>query len=388
MTLFTTIALVVLISSIVLLFHTYLGIYLSLALFVRRKKPAVTEVGDDQLPTSTVLIPAYNEELFIGKLVENISAQNYPPDKLKIIVGSDQSTDRTDEIVQSFDPTRVTLFRMPERGGKSKIMDTVIPTVTSEVVIIIDANVQCQPETLRRLVERFVNPAIGCVGGRIILKPPKESRNVELESSYRDYEITLKRLMSQLGVVIGLYGGLYAFRQVAFKPIHRGTGLAHDDVIIPLDIMGEGYRVEFAEQAIAYEETNPSIRGEFRRRVRMTAYNLNSVIPTLRQSFHAGMVAGYVALSYKVIRWFAPFIWGLLTLAVFSLLFIHPIVNALAGVILAGILLALIGWLFDLAGKRMPIATACYHFAAMNIASYIGLKGWLTGGKSYWTPRG
>jgi len=389
LTILELLAVVVWWICVLLLFQTYAGIYLSLMIFRPRFRQESGEPDSGtRLPSMTVLIPAYNEEAVIEARILNLLKQDYPNDLLEIVVVSDMSTDNTVAIADRFSDQNVRTIEMSRRQGKLGIIDTVTSTLKSDIITITDANVICDKHALKNLGIQFHNPEVGAVGGNLKLKPPKSAKNVDLEASYRRYEIGLKKLMGRFGKVVGIYGGLYSFRRELFEPIQVTGHPCHDDVIMPLEILQKGYRVNFAENAIAEEETTSTIVEEFRRRARMTAYNLNSLSRTISLSLKAGVVAFLVALSYKVIRWLSPFLFTLFFLSSIFLSSIHPIFETTAIIFIAGILLSLIGGILDRFGVKIWLATAVYHFMMMNLACYLGLISWVRGAKGHWTPRG
>ncbi|MBK6911579.1 MAG: glycosyltransferase [bacterium] len=109
---------IVLWGSITLLLHTLVLYPLSLRLLPRKYDLDPPEQPDNELPSVALLIAAYNESLVIARKIGNSFAQDYPQEKLEIIVGSDGSTDGTDEIVKSFVDPRLRLVRLDGRNGK------------------------------------------------------------------------------------------------------------------------------------------------------------------------------------------------------------------------------------------------------------------------------
>ena len=95
--------------SLFMIFYVYLGYPFLLIVIGRIRKQSVNKA--DCEPTVTVLIAAYNEELEIEKTLKNKLDLNYPKDKLEIIVVSDGSVDKTEEIVKQFNSQGVKLIR-------------------------------------------------------------------------------------------------------------------------------------------------------------------------------------------------------------------------------------------------------------------------------------
>ena len=98
------------------LFYTYAGYPLLLAVVsaLRPRKVHRAEFA----PTVSVIITAYNEERALRAKLENTLALEYPRELLEVIVASDCSSDRTDEIAREFAARGVRLHRQSQRLGK------------------------------------------------------------------------------------------------------------------------------------------------------------------------------------------------------------------------------------------------------------------------------
>ena len=132
-----TILAVVLWASLALLVWTHVG-YPLLAALVARLFPRKVH-ADDGLPTVALVIAAYNEEDVIEAKLENALALDYPRDRLRIIVASDASSDRTDEIVRGFADRGVELSVCP-RGGKVNAQNVTVRGLDSDILAFSDAN--------------------------------------------------------------------------------------------------------------------------------------------------------------------------------------------------------------------------------------------------------
>lgn len=370
----------------ILLFQTYVGIHLYLLCITRSKSDPPEVSPPDELPSMTVVIPAYNEEAIIMQKIENLLEQDYPGKLLRICVVSDASTDRTNEIVTGYNDRSVELIVMPERNGKFGIIDAIIPQLKSDVVVITDANVVLKSDALLRMGELYADPSIGSVCGNMTHVVPRRGKNVDSEISYHNWEIVLKSLMSRIGSVISVYGGFYSFRQHLFKPL--GKRAVHDDVILPLEVIASNFKVVYAKNALGYEEILDSIGEEFRRRMRMGAVNLSSLLRTIELSLRSGLQISFITISYKILRWLSPYLLLVMFVTSHLLATVSPPYFFVAAVFDIGLLLAVAGGLLDKIGYRAGIATAVYHFTIMNIAVMAGLFGWIKGVKKYWNPRG
>jgi cellulose synthase/poly-beta-1,6-N-acetylglucosamine synthase-like glycosyltransferase len=328
----------------------------------RRRPPA--QLG---LPTVTVLIAAHNEAPCIGRRIENLLGQDYPESKLEIIVGSDASTDGTDEVVRRYASRGVKLSAAP-RAGKAGVLARLLGLATGDVLVLTDANTEFERDAIRRLVQPLRDPQVGLVCGRLTLHTPLGAPVAE--GAYWRLESLLKLYESRRGCVMGANGAIYAVRRHLFPPFPAGTVV--DDFVAALRVMQSGYEVKYEPEAIAHEESAPGGAAEYKRRVRIAA----GCFRALWQ--HRGLLEprhGFVAFalwSHKVLRWLTPqaLIFALLAnvmLATKSWLYAGLLLGQCAGYAFAAL------GLLDLAPKalRAP-AQAAAHFVEMNAALLVG----------------
>jgi cellulose synthase/poly-beta-1,6-N-acetylglucosamine synthase-like glycosyltransferase len=328
-----------------------------------RRKPRAVDVA----PPVSLVVAAYNEESCIGDKLRNSLALDYPADRFEVLVGSDGSTDRTNEIVESAQDPRVRLS-VAERAGKTSVLNRCIPQAKGEIVILSDANTQIDPGAVKKLVRHFRDPEVGVVCGKLRLYNPTR-RDYE-ESAYWTYESLIKFYEGKRGAVMGANGGLYAIRRSLFTQLPPGTIV--DDFVIPLRILERGFKVIYDPEAVAREETTEDYRKEFGRRARIAAGNFQSLrmLPGL-----LAPTAGFRAFafwSHKVLRWCAP---GLMAAALLANLAVHsrPLYAALLAGQVGFYTLAFVG------SRRLRIprplrrvAEVAYYFVSMNGAMAVG----------------
>ncbi len=262
-----SIAEVVFWSALALLAYTYAGYPLVVTLAARRRPETASD--PDVLPHVTVVIAAYNEEARIRERIANLLAQDYPADRLDILVGSDGSTDRTAEAVRATGSLHVSAVAFAFRRGKAACLNDLVPRASGDIVVFADARQQFAPDTIRRLVARFGDPQVGAVSGELLLRPAGTSPVGEGVGLYWRYEKHIRRMESRVDSSVGATGAIYAIRRRLFSPIPADTVL--DDVLIPMLIARQGYRVVFEGSAVAYDATPPHGRGELARKARTLA---------------------------------------------------------------------------------------------------------------------
>jgi cellulose synthase/poly-beta-1,6-N-acetylglucosamine synthase-like glycosyltransferase len=194
--------------------YAYVGYPLLLSLLsLIRPKPVHSE---NWTPSVSVIIAAYNEERDLAAKLENTLALDYPKSHLEVIVTSDCSTDRTDEITRSFAPRGVRLHRQEERHGKTAAQNAAVTKASGEIIVFSDATTHYQPDVLRLMTPAFADQSVGCVTGRVIYQDSKESSVGAGTQSYWNYEFFLKKHESNVCSLIGVCGCMYAVRKSAY----------------------------------------------------------------------------------------------------------------------------------------------------------------------------
>lgn len=341
-------------------------------------------------PKLSVLIAAFNEEQEIERTVVNKLTQDYPPDRLEVIVVSDGSMDRTDEIVQELaerSSGRLRFLRQEPRQGKTKALNMAIAHATGDVLIFSDANSIYAPNTIRKLIRNFADPSVGYVTGQMIYTNPDGSGIGEGSGAYMRYENLLRTLETRLGSIVGVDGGIDAVRRELYVPMCPDQ---LPDFVLPLNVAEQGRRVVFEPQALLYEPALADATDEFHMRVRVSLRALWALYDkrSLLNPFHYPLFA-WQLFSHKVLRYgaFIPLI-GLLVcngLVVGK----HPFYLGFLILQLAAYGLAAVGPFLS----RLPAVAskllAPYYFVILNMACAVALWKFVNRQKIVlWKPRG
>ena len=369
---------IVLWTSLALVAYAYVGYPLIVRLLARCFGQPTAPPRHPQMPRACLLVSAYNEEKWIADRVLNALHQDYPADRLKVVVASDGSTDRTCQIVRQLAeryPGRVILHDFEVRRGKANVLNAVLPELTSEIVVLSDANTFFNRDTVRHLVRWFERPDVVSVCGKLDLVDAATGRNVD--SLYWRYENQLKEAEARLGALLGANGAVYAIRRDDYVPIPSDTII--DDFVIPLAMkLRTRGRIVYDADAVATEETPPTVGDEFRRRSRIGAGGFQSlmrlwplVLPT----------AGWTSLafvSHKVLRWFAPLFLALAVVANIALLPL-PQYRILLALQLAFYAAAGIGNYLPGNSTLVRSLRLATLFTSMNAALAVGFWRWAAG---------
>lgn len=349
------------------LFYTYIGYPLLLILLsVIRGKPVRRAA---YTPTVTVIIAAYNEERDLAAKLENTLALDYPKSHLEIIVTSDCSQDRTDEIAISFASRGVRLHRQPERLGKTAAQNAAVEKAQGEILLFSDATTHYQPDVLRVMVPNFADAQVGCVTGRVIYTADADSTVGHGTRSYWNYEFLLKKGESSIGSLIGVCGCMYAVRKSAYVPLYNEA--CSDFVIAPM-MVKQGLRAIYEPDAVCSEEPNKQARKELAVRVRIITQTFadlwrnRDMLNPLTRGFY-----GIQLLSHKVMRYVTP-VFLVLAFVMSGFLAWNSLLYAVIfGCQVAFYGAAGISWLVEKAGLKSYWLAFPQYFVITNLASLI-----------------
>ncbi len=343
-----------------------------LVLYILNKVLPERKVQQGEIfPEVTLIISVYNEAATIEEKLKNALSLDYPKEKLEILVVSDASTDGSDDIIRGYQDQGIKLLRQEERAGKTLGLNHAVQKATGEIIVFSDANAMYEPDAVRKLVRNFNDPKVGYVTGESRYLTSEESSVSVLENLYWTYEIAIKKMESRLGSMVGADGAIYAIRNTLYSPL-KSTDI--NDFVNPLQIIFKKYRGIYEPEAVCYEETASSFRGEFRRRVRIVSRSWRGLfrVQALLNPFRFGTFS-LALISHKLLRWLVPV---MMTTAFVSNIFLFEagrIYQVLFGFQVLFVLMTLVGGCFTFMGWQNKIFQAPYYFTLSNVASLIGI---------------
>jgi cellulose synthase/poly-beta-1,6-N-acetylglucosamine synthase-like glycosyltransferase len=286
-------------------------------------------------PMVTMIITAYNEEKDIGRKLDQTLALDYPRERMEIIVASDGSTDRTDEIVGGYAAHGIRLVRVEGRLGKTGTQNEAVRHAKGEIVVFSDATTRYDPRAIRKLVRNYADPEVGAVSGRYEYVSATGASMGLGTILFWKYENLIKTLQTRISTITGCCGCIYSVRRSLFVPLPREI---ISDLCEPLAILSNGHRIVFEPEAVAYEETTEKAREEFSMRVRVISRGMHGLLYMRRllNPFRFPFVT-FQLLSHKILRWMVPVLLLLMFVANIFLLGepVYNITFALAVLLLA-----------------------------------------------------
>jgi cellulose synthase/poly-beta-1,6-N-acetylglucosamine synthase-like glycosyltransferase len=380
-----------------LLAHVYLAYPLILALLAKIFNRRV-EGDPANRPTYTVFIPCLNEADYIREKIDNLLEVDYPADRLEVLIADDGSDDGTLETARRhleekglLEPRpgrpRFRLEGFSENRGKTSVMNDLSPGCWGEIIVYSDANVRFELDALKLFGEYFADPAVGCVGGNLVQRPPEgEQTGTAYGNTFlRRYEDRLKIWEGRIGTCLFVQGGHMAIRRELYRPSPPEVS---PDTFLMATAWAEGKRTLLDPRVRAWEYTQSRIGGEFKREARLA---------TLRMS-----VFRHVS---RVLRWRDHFLFNLHFFFRKSLREMTPFLmlamlgSGIAAAFAGGLyfwlamgqglfyLLALVGWIGH---DRLP-GVLCAPFFLVNLyaAHFVGVLRYIGGRRAVtWTPRG
>lgn len=371
--------------------YAYVGYPALLSVLARRSRRA--DPGPvAELPMLSVVIPVYNEERVIAETLEHVLSLDYPRDRLQVLVVSDASSDRTDDIARSFTDRGVELLRVAGRRGKTAAENAAGGAVRGDVVVNIDATIRLPRHALRAIVQPFADPTVGVASGRDVTVGSAAAQANRGEGTYTDYEMRVRALETRLHSIVGASGCFFATRRELYRlpfpeQLSRDFGSA-------LVARAHGFRAVSVNDAVCFVPCTRSLHVERRRKVRTMTRGLGTLwyMRRLLNPARYG-VFSWMLFSHKLARWTVtlstPF--ALVSVGTLALMPDAGAVGVLARWIgAATIALGVVGWAGFLASERhtLPRLLAMPAFVVASVAAGVqAWTQWLLGReKPLWEP--
>jgi biofilm PGA synthesis N-glycosyltransferase PgaC len=360
--------------------YTYLGYVCWLGLrMLWRSRPVLR---GPITPSVSIAMVVRNEEHWLEAKLQNLCTLDYPADKLEILVVSDGSTDKTQDILRPYahdSRVQVVLNQLPQ--GKASGLNDAVELAQGEIVVFTDVRQKLEPAAVCRLMENFADPEVGCVSGELMLGDPRVGESGKGLSLYWRIEKLVRVLEAASGSVVGATGALYAVRRELLTTVPQGTIL--DDVYLPMQVVRQGKRVVFDDRARAWDDPNLGTDREFARKVRTLSgnYQLLQLAPWL---MGGGNPIRFEFVSHKLMRLAVPLALVVLLATSIGLsgafyraaLICQLAFYGLSALALGGVLRS---------GMLSRIADAAGTVVILNGAAMVAFANFVTGKRAAWT---
>lgn len=368
-------------ACLALVVYTYVGYGVVLWLMVRlkrlfMKKETLPELpADDELPTVTLMICAYNERDIIEEKMENIRQLRYPRERFCIMWVTDGSSDDSNELLAAY--PEVTLVFSPERKGKAAAMQHGLRENKAEIVVFTDANTMLNADAINEIVRQMMRSNVSCVSGEKRVAARQDGQAAaEGEGLYWKYESTLKRWDSELYSAMGAAGELFAVRMEHYREAPSNALL--DDFMMSMLILKDGHRIAYTSDAYAMEYGSADMQEESKRKRRIAAGGLQSIwwLRSLMNPFTHPKVF-FQFISHRVLRWsITPVaLMALIPLNVALVLMkggtVYTVIWILQILFYAA---AFAGYVLASKGKKSKLLYVPYYFLFMNVNVFLSVR--------------
>jgi len=363
--------------SLFIIFYTFFGYGILLFFLIKLKrlfsKREQISYAFDELPSCTLIVAAYNEAAYIENKIKNTLELNYPANKLKFIFVTDGSTDATPNIIANY--PQIKLLHSTARLGKISAVHRSIAEVDTDLIVFTDANTFLNADSIFLLCRHYKDEKVGAIAGekRVFIEETADA--TAGEGIYWKYESKLKAWDSELFSVVGAAGELFSIRRSLYEPVPANSVL--DDFMISMRIAEKGYKIVYEPDAYAQEQSSANITEELKRKVRIAAGGIQSVIwlKALLNPFKFPMLS-FQYISHRVLRWTITPILMVVAL-ILNVMVVFEGASVFYQILLA---LQLIFYVAAFAGKvledrkvTVKILFIPYYFCMMNYAVLAGI---------------
>lgn len=342
-------------------------------------KELVLDDNITECPHITIALSVYNEERFVENAIRSVYSTDYPSEKIRLVIGSDGSNDKTNDIIESLlIEIPGVVFHKLGRSGKNLVLNTILADNKDDYIFYMDADCRLEKQTISKLVQTLQHEDVGAVIASM------QSINADLESEesgekgeglYQKYENAMKINESKIFSTVASCGLFYGIKAKYYIPLPNAN--VCDDLLPLLDIAKHHKRILYMKDAIANEYREKTISNEFKRRIRIMAGAYATVASGWKILLPSYGWYSFAFWSHKLLRYVAPFFMLFILIStgfLYNNTCFYPLL--LGQSIFYGI--ALIGKFLDSSNTNIPLLKIFYYFVQQNIASFLGFFKFLT----------
>ncbi len=371
-----------------LVVYCYAG-YPALMSLLARLRANPWKRDDNFKPTVSVILAVYNEEKVLQECLASLSNQAYPAQKIEILVGSDFSSDSTNDLLKTLaqaDP-RIRPFLFTERRGKIPVVNDLVRSATGEILVFADADITLLPNSIACHARHYADQRVGCVAGQLTYRGDNKDLVLTSENDYMSFENKLRLNEAMVHSTVGIFGGNYSLRRSEFRTIPDAP--ICDELFSALQVIEKGQRTVFDPEAISPEAFVRTIKDEFKRKSRYAARGFTTMTFFPRLVSPLSGLPSLMVWSHKMLRYIMPFcfiIAGVLIVA--AQVIVGSAYLSIPNLVLAaGIAVVMIGSALDRLKLSIPGISHLYWLTAMNFAFALGTLKFLFGKeRKFWSP--
>ncbi|KHJ38038.1 beta-monoglucosyldiacylglycerol synthase [Pedobacter glucosidilyticus] len=375
--------------SLFVVFYAFLGYGILLFILIKLKrifkpKKDIKNLVDSHLPSTTLLIAAFNEEDFIEEKIQNCLAIDYPKDKFQILFITDGSSDQTPQVISQYKD--IELLHQDNRAGKMAAIKRAMPHIRGEITVFTDANTFLNPEAIKELVKHYQIAKVGAVAGeKRIMVDEKADASAAGEGFYWKYESALKKWDYELYSSIGAAGELFSIRTALYQPVESDTII--DDHMIAMRIAEQGYIIAYEPEAYAIETASENSAEELKRKIRIVAGGIQSIF-RLKKAANPfnNPILTFQYISHKVLRWavtpalmLVAFILNCLIVYQYPDLLLYQVILLMQVLFYTA---SALGWFLEQKKLKIKLFFIPYYFCLMNYAALAGTIRYFKGQQS------
>ncbi len=374
--------------SFLLIIHPYTIYPLFLFFTAKKRKQNFAYYNKAELPFVSIIVAVHNEDKILDKKIQSIFNGNYPHHLYEIIIGSDASTDQTNEILKKYaNKYQNFYFKIfNRRSGKIKIINKLIQSAKAEIIVFTDADIIFTENTLYELIKYFKEEKIGLVDSKL-QKQHAEKQGIAIqESFYINFELSVKQKEGIIGgVMMGPFGAAYAIRKKLFEPVPENFLV--DDFYINMKILQKGFWSINNPKAIAFDNGTDEIQEEFKRKIRISAGNFQNLKKFSGLLFSKNILLAFCFFSHKVLRWLTPIFIILLIISTIMLYKVSVFYQTFTILLFFSLFVPFIDHFLRKNGFHIILLRFISHYYYMNLGLFLGLLKYIKGVKSnVWEP--
>ncbi len=333
------------------------------------------------LPRVSIVVAAHNEEVSLPRLLDSLLGLDYPQDLVEIIIASDGSDDKTDEILtdyaKRYPQVRPLIFT--QNRGKMPTLNDAVATATGDILYFVDADLTLSTNSIRAHVRHHVDPSVGIVAGAYQMISNDATKLRKIEESYASLEQRIRYSEGAFASTMNVYGGNYSMRRTLWRPLP--SSMVHDDLYVVFSVISQGKRVISDRETVAYDKFSRNFDDEFLRKIRSASRGYHTLSYFPEAVFFQSIPESFLLWPHKILRWLSPILAGMAgMLALWRYLQTDGVVYGIFVLLLGSTLAVGVATYFlERRGRSLMFLAKFGWFVTMNFAYVVGTWRFLTG---------